>query len=106
MCVRVCVKVNRLLCVFSLLTYVFLLLLFLLLLLSLLQTEYGEGGKGYSKMVMDVELTDQGKDEDNQLQSSGDEEEDNNSFEYGSRKNSGDDLNGDDTFESIEVDTP
>ena len=47
-----------------------------------LQTEYGEGGKGYSKMVMDVELTDQGKDADNQLQSSG--EEDN--FEYDSKE--------------------
>ena len=68
-----------------------------------LQTEYGEGGKGYSKMVMDVELTDQGKDADNQLQSSG--EEDN--FEYDSKES--DDVNGnseDDKFESIEVDTP
>ena len=54
-------------------------------------------------MVMDVELTDQGKDADNQLQSSG--EEDN--FEYDSKES--DDVNGnseEDKFESIEVDTP
>ena len=28
-----------------------------------LQTEYGNGSRGYSKMAMDVELTDQGKEE-------------------------------------------
>lgn len=49
-----------------------------------LQTEYGNGSRGYSKMSMDLELTDQGKSDesvahdDNQLEtlSSGDEEVD------------------------------
>ena len=38
-----------------------------------LQTEYGNGSRGYSKMQMDVELTDQGKEDDDQAYPEGED---------------------------------